>query len=48
LFLKDKAAIEVPINVGSPIEPQFVIYPDNTAGAREPAGFMRCQKRIII
>jgi hypothetical protein len=39
-FLKSKATVEVPIKVAVRYNHKFVITPDNTAGARERAGFI--------
>src|SRR5215218_5418867 len=39
-FLKSKATAEVPIKVAVQYSHKFVITPDNTAGARERAGFI--------
>ena len=40
VFLKIKATIDVPIKVAVQYSHKFVITPDNTAGARERAGFI--------
>ena len=40
LFLNKNATIEVPIKVAVQYNHKFVNTPDNTAGARERAGFM--------
>jgi hypothetical protein len=39
-FLKSKATVDVPIKVAVQYSHKFVITPDNTAGARERAGFI--------
>jgi hypothetical protein len=39
-FLKSKATVDVPIKVAVQYNHKFVITPDNTAGARERAGFI--------
>jgi hypothetical protein len=39
-FLRSKATAEVPIKVAVQYSHRFAIAPDNTAGARERAGFI--------